>query len=319
MSGTGSEGAVVERVAVIGAGTMGHGIAQVCAQAGCEVRIYDPAPGACQKAFGRIRANLDKGVALGKLSGEERGAALRRIEPSTSVAAAVAGSDLVIEAVPESPAVKERVLAQVADAGDPHAVVATNTSSLSIGELARVFSDRSRFVGMHFFNPVHLMRLVEVVAGPETSEEALAQVVGFVERLGKEPILVADSPGFASSRLGVALGMEAIRMVEEGVATPAAIDKAMELGYRHPMGPLRLTDLVGLDVRLAIAEHLHGELGSATFEPPALLRSMVAEGKLGEKSGRGFYEWPGSGGRRDRGEGDRREAGGRRAPGSGNP
>jgi 3-hydroxybutyryl-CoA dehydrogenase len=170
-------------------------------------------------------------------------------------------------------------------------VIATNTSSLSIAELAAGLRLPRRFLGLHFFNPVHVMALVEVVWGPETGQDELARAVAFVRELGKEPIVVKDSPGFASSRLGVLLGLEAMRMVQEGVAEPDGIDKAMELGYRHPMGPLKLTDLVGLDVRLGIAEYLHAKLGSEAFRPPEILRRMVAEGKLGKKTGQGFYRW----------------------------
>ena len=173
----------------------------------------------------------------------------------------------------------------------PETIIASNTSSLSITEMASVLKRPERFVGLHFFNPVHIMKLVEVVWGEETSEETREQAMRLSEEFGKVPILVKDSPGFASSRLGIVLGMEAIRMVEDGVASPEDIDKAMELGYRHPMGPLRLTDLVGLDVRLRIAVHLHRTLGSDAFKPPRLLKKMVGEGKLGQKSGEGFYRW----------------------------
>jgi len=179
----------------------------------------------------------------------------------------------------------------VQEAAPADAVLASNTSSISIERIAAGLDDPGRFLGLHFFNPVHIMKLVEVVWGPETSDETLELGVAFVRRLGKEPVVVKDAPGFASSRLGIVLGMEAIRMVEEGVATAQDIDKAMELGYRHPMGPLKLTDLVGLDVRLGIAEYLHETLASEAFRPPELLRRMVADGKLGRKSGEGFYEW----------------------------
>ena len=216
---------------------------------------------------------------------------LANVETTTDVAQAVAGADLVVEAAPESMELKESIFSQVDEAAPDDAILATNTSSLSIGRIASVVRDPSRFVGMHFFNPVHIMKLVEVVWGPETSDATRNAAVDFARRLGKEPIVVKDAPGFASSRLGIVLGMEAIRMVEQGVATAEDIDKAMELGYRHPMGPLKLTDLVGLDVRLGIAEYLHETLGSDVFEPPALLRRMVEDGKLGKKSGEGFYEW----------------------------
>ena len=282
---------VINTVAVLGAGTMGHGIAQVCAAAGCDVRLYDLNDDAVKTGAARVQANLEKGIARGKVTEVERDDVLGRILTGTVIADAVDGADLVVEAVPESIELKAKIFAEVGAVAPDHAILASNTSSLSIGEIAKAVSDPSRFVGIHFFNPVHIMKLVEVVWGPETSDFTRDAAVAFAVRLGKEPIVVHDAPGFASSRLGIVLGMEAIRMVEQGVANPKDIDKAMELGYRHPMGPLRLTDLVGLDVRLGIAEYLHATLKSDAFEPPALLRSMVAEGKLGRKTGRGFYEW----------------------------
>lgn len=278
-------------VAVLGAGTMGHGIAQVCAAAGCTVRLYDIDDAAVQSGLARIRGNFDKGIDRGKVTESERDAVLERLEGTTSIAEAVTGSDLVVEAAPESMDLKEKIFREVDAAAPDHALLASNTSSLSIARIASVVRDPGRFLGMHFFNPVHIMALVEVVWGPETSDESREAAVAFARRLGKEPIVVRDAPGFASSRLGIVLGMEAIRMVEQGVASPADIDKAMELGYRHPMGPLRLTDLVGLDVRLGIAEYLHETLESDAFLPPDLLKRMVSEGKLGKKSGRGFYDW----------------------------
>ena len=197
----------------------------------------------------------------------------------------------MIEAVPEDLERKRALFAEL-DGAAPGAVLATNTSSLPVAAIAAAVADPSRVVGMHFFNPVHLMRLVEVVVHDRTGAATREAVLAAARRMGKEPIVVRDSPGFASSRLGVALGLEAIRMVEENVASPEDIDRAMTLGYNHPVGPLRLTDLVGLDVRLAIARHLHHALGDARFAPPALLERMVAEGKLGQKAGRGFYPWP---------------------------
>ncbi|MDA0328330.1 MAG: 3-hydroxyacyl-CoA dehydrogenase family protein [Gemmatimonadetes bacterium] len=281
----------IETVAVLGAGTMGHGIAQVCAAVGCDVRLYDINEGAVGAGLARIQGNLDKGIERGKVTPTERAETLARISTTTRIADAVQDADLVIEAAPESMELKERIFAEV-DAGAPtHAILATNTSSLSIGQMATVVADPTRFIGLHFFNPVHIMTLVEVVWSETTSDATRDTATDFARRLGKEPIVVRDAPGFASSRLGIVLGMEAIRMVEQGVASPEDIDKAMELGYRHPMGPLKLTDLVGLDVRLGIAEYLHETLGSDAFDPPALLRRMVAEGKLGKKTGQGFYEW----------------------------
>jgi len=281
----------IERVTVLGAGVMGHGIAQVAAMARHAVTLHDPDAAAANSGLARIRVNLDKGVSLGKVSEEGRTAALDRIALASSLATACAEADLVVEAAPERMELKRSLFREVEAAAAPSALLATNTSSLSIDAIAEVLADPGRFLGLHFFNPVHLMALVEVVRGSRTGDATLDAGVAFARGLGKEPIVVRDAPGFASSRLGVALGLEAMRMVEEGVADPAAIDKAMELGYRHPMGPLRLTDLVGLDVRLAIAEYLHEKLGGERYRPPAILRRMVEEGKLGRKTGEGFYRW----------------------------
>ncbi|TVP77358.1 MAG: 3-hydroxyacyl-CoA dehydrogenase family protein [Gemmatimonadales bacterium] len=285
----------VERVGVLGAGTMGHGIAQVAAMAGHPVRLFDPGEGAAQAGLRRIRANLDKGVELGKVEAHVREAALERLTVATSAAEAVGDASLVIEAAPERMELKRELLQAVEREVAPDTLLATNTSSLSVDGIAEGLEDPGRVLGLHFFNPVHIMALVEVVHGPRTRPEGTDRGVAFARGLGKEPIVVRDTPGFASSRLGVALGLEAIRMVEEEVASPADIDRAMTLGYRHPMGPLRLTDLVGLDVRLGIAEYLHrtldGETGSERFRPPDLLREMVARGDLGKKTGQGFYDW----------------------------
>lgn len=281
----------IDTVAVLGAGTMGHGIAQVCAAAGCSVRLFDIDQTAVQAGHDRIEGNLAKGIERGKVTEAERDGVLSRLTLHTSIGEAADGADLVVEAAPESMVLKEKIFTEVDAASPDHAILASNTSSLSITQIASVVADPTRFIGMHFFNPVHIMKLVEVVWGEQTSDETRDTAVEFARRLGKEPIVVRDAPGFASSRLGIVLGMEAIRMVEQEVASAEDIDKAMELGYRHPMGPLRLTDLVGLDVRLGIAEYLHETLGSDAFEPPALLRRMVDEGKLGKKSGQGFYDW----------------------------
>jgi 3-hydroxybutyryl-CoA dehydrogenase len=281
----------IKNVAVLGAGTMGHGIAQVCAAVGCTVVLYDIDDTAVSRGMDRIEGNLAKGVSLGKVSQEEMDGTLERLSTTTSIGDAANAVDLVIEAAPESIELKRAIFREVDAAAPSSALLATNTSSLSVSEIAAVTSDPSRLVGLHFFNPVHIMKLVEVVWGAETSQETQDAAAAFVRRLGKQPIVVKDSPGFASSRLGIVLGMEAIRMVEEGVASAEDIDTAMELGYRHPMGPLKLTDLVGLDVRLGIAEYLCETLESEAFQPPELLRRMVAEGKLGKKSGQGFYDW----------------------------
>ncbi len=282
----------MKHIAVLGAGTMGHGIAQVAAGAFPSVSLYDLGQEEVDAGLARIRQNLDKGVDRGKVTTEERERCLSALKGTTSLADAVSRADLVIEAAPEIMDLKRRIFSEVARHAPSDALFASNTSSLSVTEIAASLPRPDRFIGLHFFNPVHIMALVEVVRAEQTSEETLSLALAFAEAIGKEAVVVRDSPGFASSRLGIALGLEAIRMVEENVASPHDIDKAMELGYRHLMGPLRLTDLVGLDVRLGIAEYLHETLGSEAFRPPDLLRQMVAAGRLGKKSGRGFYEWP---------------------------
>ena len=281
----------IRDVAVIGAGTMGHGIAQVAAQAGRDVRLADALPGAAEKGLEKIRANLDGAVKRGKATAEDRDVALGRIRVFADARKAAAGCDLVIEAVPEQLGIKQDLLRAVEPELGKHAIFASNTSSLSLKSIAEAAQRPERVVGMHFFNPVHLMRLIEVVVHDGTADSVRDAAVAFAQALGKEPIVVKDSPGFASSRLGIALGLEAMRMLEAGVASAEDIDKAMALGYNHPMGPLRLTDLVGLDVRLAIARYLHETLRSPVFEPPAVLERLVREGKLGRKSGQGFYAW----------------------------
>ncbi len=278
-------------LALLGLGTMGAGIAEVAARAGFAVRVADASPEAVSRGMARIAASLDKAVEKGKVSPEERGLALGRIQPCSSASDAVSPADLIIEAVPEQMELKKALLQTVAASCLPHAIVASNTSSFSISRLGGFFGDPSRFLGMHFFNPVPVMTLLEVVRGDETREEVVEAVKEVGVRLGKTCIVVRDAPGFATSRLGITLGNEAMRMVEQGVASAKDIDTAMELGYRHPIGPLKLTDLVGLDVRLAITTYLHEQLGTDTFKPPEILKNMVAEGRLGKKTGKGFYEY----------------------------
>jgi 3-hydroxybutyryl-CoA dehydrogenase len=280
----------IETIAVLGAGTMGHGIAQVAALAGYRVVMRDVSLEAVAKGVAAIERNLDKGIQRAKLTEAERDNALQRIRGTTQMSEA-ARADLVVEAVPEILALKQDLLRELETLRPEPFIFATNTSSLSIEEIAQASRQPAHVIGMHFFNPVHIMKLLELVVGPETGETTLAAAREVARRLKKEAITVKDAPGFASSRLGIALGMEAIRMVEQQVASPADIDKAMELGYNHPMGPLRLTDLVGLDVRLKIAEYLHQTLNAEAFRPPELLRRMVSEGKLGKKTGQGFYSW----------------------------
>ena len=280
----------IEIIAVLGAGTMGHGIAQVAALAGYRVLLRDVDLDAVARGVRAIERNLDKGIQHGKLTEDQRDSALQHIRGTTLMSEA-AKADLIIEAVPEVLSLKQDLLRELASLSDKPFIFATNTSSLSIAAVAQAAPQPENVIGLHFFNPVHIMRLLEIVVGPETSAETLATAREVARRLKKEPITVKDAPGFASSRLGIALGMEAIRMVEQGVASPEDIDKAMELGYNHPMGPLRLTDLVGLDVRLSIADYLYQTLSSESFRPPELLRRMVSEGNLGKKSGQGFYSW----------------------------
>jgi 3-hydroxybutyryl-CoA dehydrogenase len=281
---------VVDTIGVLGAGTMGHGIAQVAAAAGFRVVLRDINDAAVAKGKEAIERNLARGLERGKVTEKDRDETLRQINTTTDLQE-LAGADLIIEAAPENLNLKQELLRECETVTGAQCVWATNTSSLSITEIARLAARPENVVGMHFFNPVHIMKLVEIVVGDRTSEQTSEVVRQIASRMKKEPIIVRDFPGFASSRLGVTLGLEAMRMLEQGVASARDIDTAMELGYNHPMGPLRLTDLVGLDVRLSIAEYLHSKLGSETFRPPDILRRMVSEGKLGKKTGRGFYDW----------------------------
>ncbi|MDB4936514.1 MAG: 3-hydroxybutyryl-CoA dehydrogenase [Labilithrix sp.] len=277
-------------VTVLGTGAMGQGIAQVCAQSGHTTRLFDAAEGRALAAVKGIGAQLEKLLGKGKITGDQRHQAMNRLSAATDAKDACAGADVVIEAVPEDMNLKLDVLKPLLGVLGPHALIGTNTSSLSITELGARLGVPDRTVGLHFFNPPPVMELVEVVRGLSTSDGTIARAVDFAKGLGKTPIVVRDVPGFATSRLGVILGAEAMRMLEMGVASAEDIDRGMELGYRHPMGPLKLTDLVGLDVRLAILDHLTKEIGDQ-FRPPAILRSMVRAGKLGKKTGEGFYKW----------------------------
>jgi 3-hydroxybutyryl-CoA dehydrogenase len=271
---------------------MGHGIAYVAALTGCAVRITDANAATLDTARERIESLLAGGLKRGKITEDDRARVHARLETTPRLADAVAGADLVIEAIVEELGAKQRLLAEVERKAPPTALLASNTSSLSVGQIAAALQSPARLIGMHFFNPVHLMRLVEIVTHARTDAELVDRAIAMVKLLGKEPIVVKDSPGFASSRLGLVLGLEAMRMLEQGVASAEDIDKAMELGYGHPMGPLKVSDLVGLDVRLAIAEYLFGELKQPHYEPPAILRQKVRAGELGKKTGKGFYQWP---------------------------
>lgn len=284
---------------VVGAGTMGVGIAVALLAAdtdppeatsprtGSAVILVETSPDRRAVALSEVEHSLERLAKKNEHLDVE--SALGRVTLVDSVAD-TAPCDVVIEAVPEQLDLKQTIFRELDELHDPHVMLASNTSSLSVTEIARHLTHPERVVGMHFFNPVPVSALIEIVVGEQTSPQTTARALRVAEALAKTPITVADSPGFASSRLGLCLGLEAIRMLEQGVATAADIDTAMELGYRHPMGPLRLTDLVGLDVRLAIAQHLESELGER-FSPPRLLIDMVEDGKTGKKSGEGFYRW----------------------------
>jgi 3-hydroxybutyryl-CoA dehydrogenase len=279
------------KVGVLGAGTMGHGIAQLAAQAGFATALYDPDSAALEKGLAKARAGFATALSKGKLTAPQAQVAESLLVGAATVEQVASGAELVIEAGPEKLAIKIQIFSDICKWAPEDAVLASNTSSLSLTELAAATPRPAQVIGMHFFNPPPAMKLVELVRAEQTAPATVARARAAAEKMGKEVILVRDSPGFASSRLGIALGMEAIRMLEEGVASAEDIDRAMELGYAHPMGPLKLTDLVGLDVRLAIAEYLDRELGGARFHPPQLLRRMVRAGKLGRKSGEGFYKY----------------------------
>ncbi|MBB3050509.1 3-hydroxybutyryl-CoA dehydrogenase [Prauserella isguenensis] len=276
-------------VGVIGGGRMGAGIAQVFAALGARVVVVESGEEAALDARRRVADGLAKAADRGKLADPPE-TVLERVAVAGAVDDLPAHAELVVEAVPERPESKVEVLTRAEAVVGDETVLASNTSSLSITELGAPLNRPERFLGMHFFNPVPASELVEVVTPSAVAGDAVERVRGWVRALGKTDVVVRDSPGFATSRLGVMLGLEAIRMLEEGVADAEAIDNAMELGYRHPMGPLRSTDLVGLDVRLAIAEHLHSTLGER-FAPPQLLRDKVAAGELGRKVGTGFHDW----------------------------
>jgi 3-hydroxybutyryl-CoA dehydrogenase len=280
----------IANVLVVGSGTMGNGIAQVCAQAGLVVTMSDVSSDVVAKGHAAIEKSLAKLVEKAKITPDARTATLARITTTTDVEGPARTADLVIEAVPERMDLKLALFKTFSAAAPLHAILATNTSSLSVTEIASATHDPSRVVGLHFFNPVPVMELLEIVRGIGTSDATIEAARAFGRAIGKNEILVKDIAGFATSRLGVILGCEAMRMLEQGVASAEDIDRAMELGYKHPMGPLKLTDLVGLDVRLAILDHLTKELGEQ-FRPPTILRQMVRAGRLGRKSGQGFYSY----------------------------
>lgn len=284
-----------EKFIVIGAGTMGHGIAGQAARCGAQVGLYDANLEALNKGKAHIEAIFQKAIAKSKMTEQEVQEALARlhfIQPSDeALKESCREATVVIEAAPERLDLKRKIFSEVEAVVSDETLLATNTSSLSIDRIASVLRRPERFIGMHFFNPVAIMPLLEIVKGQATSEDYILKTRQIGEALLKTPIVVKDAPGFATSRLGIALGNEAMRIFEEGVASAQDIDQAMVLGYRHPIGPLALTDLVGLDVRLAISEYLYTQLGTDSFKPPQILQDKVARGELGKKSGKGFYEY----------------------------
>jgi 3-hydroxybutyryl-CoA dehydrogenase len=283
--------AQVQTIAVIGAGTMGRGIAHAAALGGYRTILEDLLPGALRKAENEIRANLDKAVKLGKVAAPDAEAAFRRVEYAGSVDEAAREADLVIEAVPEEMESKIEIFTLLDKICRPATILASNTSSLSITEIASVTYRAKKIVGMHFFNPVHKMKLLEVVRALETDDDTLASAVEVGKRMGKEVVVIKESPGFITSRINAIIGNEAFLMLQEGIASAADIDKAVKLGLNHPMGPFELVDLVGLDTRLSILEYLHKTLGEK-YRPAPLLVEYVQAGRLGRKSGRGVYEYP---------------------------
>lgn len=284
------ETANIRKVLVLGTGTMGQGIAQVSAAAGYVTHLYDVDAGRVTRAIESIRSTTDRLVQKGKITNEARSELLGALVATPELPRACEDVDLVVEAAPEQMQLKVELFGRVKELAPERAILGSNTSSLSITEIGTRIGAAARTVGLHFFNPPPVMELLEIVRGLGTAEATIATSLAIAKRMGKTAIVVNDTPGFATSRLGVAIGAEAMRMLEAGVASAADIDRAMELGYRHPMGPLKLTDLVGLDVRLAILEHLHREVGEQ-FRPPTILRQMVRAGRLGKKTGEGFYRW----------------------------
>ena len=281
----------VRVVTVIGAGTMGAGIAQVCAQTGWETRLFDPFPDGLEKGMEIIDAFWDKGIARGKTTVEQKNEWSANLSTYSDMAEAVTGTDLVIEAVPEILELKQKIFCDLEKFAPAHAILATNTSGIPISDIAQATGCAERIIGMHFFNPVPIMNLLELIRHDKCSDSTITAVQLIGSAMGKTTILVNDVAGFATSRLGVTLGNEAIKMLADGVASAADIDTAMHLGYRHPMGPLELSDLVGLDVRRDILNNLAVAFNDDSYRPHPLLDALVAEGSLGKKSGKGIYDW----------------------------
>jgi 3-hydroxybutyryl-CoA dehydrogenase len=281
---------MITTITVLGAGTMGHGIAYAAMAGGFETRLYDVAEPALEKARAVIEAIVAKGVDLGKVPASEAGPMMDRLQTTSRLDAALGDTDFVIEAAPERIDLKIQLFAEVERLAPPRAVLATNTSALSITEMAGSLKSPARVAGMHFFNPVHKMRLVEIVQALESALDTIAAVTEVARRMGKETVLVRESPGFITSRVNATIGNEAFYMLQEGVASARDIDKALKLGLNHPMGPFELVDLVGLDTRLSVLEYLHRSLGEK-YRPCPLLAQYVKAGRLGKKVGRGVYEY----------------------------
>ncbi len=281
----------IRRVAVIGAGTMGSGIAQVCAQTGWETRLFDAFPESLERGMVNIEDFWDRGISKGKTTPQQKEEWVSNLNATSEMSEAVRDSDIVIEAVPEKMGLKRSIFEELDGLAPSHTILATNTSGLPISEIAAHTTCPERVIGMHFFNPVPLMELLEIVRHDAVDELTVSTAKEVGEAMGKTTILVRDVPGFATSRLGVVLGNEAIRMLSEGVATASDIDTAMRLGYRHPMGPLELSDLVGLDVRRDILNSLAEAFNDDSYRPHPLLEELVGSGNLGKKTGRGIYDW----------------------------
>jgi 3-hydroxybutyryl-CoA dehydrogenase len=281
---------MIRTITVIGAGTMGHGIAHAAMTGGFETRLYDVSGPMLDKARAAIEAIVAKGVELGKIAPADAGATLGRLRPMTDLGGALAATGMVIEAAPERLDLKIELLQQIERLAPPQSVIATNTSALSITEMAGPLDNPGRVAGMHFFNPVHKMKLVEIVRALETSEASLQAVEDVAKQMGKETVLIRESPGFVTSRVNAMIGNEAFYMLQEGVASARDIDKALKLGLNHPMGPFELVDLVGLDTRLSVLQFLHRSLGEK-YRPCPLLVQYVKAGRLGRKVGRGVYEY----------------------------
>lgn len=281
----------IKKVGIVGAGTMGAGIAQLVAQSEFEPILMDLEEEIIKEAMDQIRSNLDNAVEKNIFSDQEVDEIYSRIEAVKELEKVTDEADIIIECVPEKVDLKKDIFEKMDRKTEGDVILATNTSSISVAEIGSKTEDKGRVIGLHFFNPPYIMELLEVITTRNTSEEVKKKTVEFGKELGRDPVVINDSPGFVSARIGMALGFEAARVVQEGIASPEAVDKIMEKGYNHKMGPLRTGDLVGWDVKFHIGEYLYEEFGDPLFKPPLIIRNMVRAGELGKKSGKGFYEW----------------------------